>query len=98
MTFPLQFDLDDAGRLLVFGLDTQPPDVAADMRADIQRRKADIIADVKRAKTRLAEIIRVYADPTLTDDQRAALSDEGSKIMDRLPDQTVEHLFLKILG
>lgn len=93
MTFPLQFDLDEKARLLVFGLDNQPPDVAADMRADIQRWKADIIADVKRAKSRLAEIIRAYADPTLTDDQRAALSDEGSEIMNYLPEPTIKRIF-----
>ena len=93
MSFPLKFDLDDAGRLLVFGLDTLPPEKAADMRADIQRWKADIIADVKKAKTRLAEIIRAYADPALTDDQRAALSDEGSDIMNYLPESTINRIF-----
>ncbi len=93
MHLPVKFDVDDAGRLLVFGLDDLPPDKAADLRADIQRLKKSIIADIFEVKTRLAEIVRKYSDTTLTETQRAELSHEGSLLIKYLPDPVVKCIF-----
>lgn len=93
MTPPVKFDVSDDGRLLVYGLEALPPETAAAMRADIRELKAGLVEEIIAMKTKLADGIRAYGNPALTEKERQAIEIEGNSIISILPESTVKRIF-----